>query len=74
MTCQEEKRSVSRDKNLLSIIHSLASGLQFIDDFFFFDSPVLEPNSDLPLWQVGGGWYPAPFVLSDEFICRIFPF
>lgn len=52
----------------------LTSGLEFIDDFFLFDPPVLEPDCDLPLREVCRGWYPPPFVLGNEFVRSVFPF
>lgn len=35
-----------------STFNPLTSGLQFVDDFFFFDPPVLEPDCNLPLGEI----------------------
>lgn len=37
------------------LFNPLTSGLQFVDDFFLFDPPVLEPDCNLPLGEVRRG-------------------
>lgn len=56
------------------LLNPLTGGLQFIDDLFLFDSPVLEPDCDLSLREVCRGRYPPPLVFSNEFIRSVFPF
>ncbi len=48
------------------------AGLNFGNEFFFFNPPVLKPNSDLTLGQVGSRWNLSPLVLCDEFVGCIF--
>lgn len=38
-----------------STFHPLTSGLQFVDNFFFFDPSVLEPDCNLPLGEIRRG-------------------
>lgn len=38
-----------------SIFNPLTSGLQFVDDFFLFDPPILEPDCNLPLREICRG-------------------
>lgn len=71
-----KKQVLTRFFKLPSTPHfnPLTRGLEFIDDFFLFDPPVLEPDCDLPLREVRCGWYPPPFVLGNEFVRSVFPF
>lgn len=52
-----KKQVLTRFFKLPSTPHfnPLTRGLEFIDDFFLFDPPVLEPDCDLPLREVRCG-------------------
>ena len=52
----------------------LTGALEFVDNFLFFNAPVLKPYCHLSLWQIGLGRYPSSFILCDEFIGGILPF
>lgn len=42
------------------------AALGFTDEFLLLDSPVLEPDGDLALREVGGGRDAPPLVFGDE--------
>lgn len=44
------------------------AGLDFGHKLFLLDAPVLEPDGDLALGQVGGGGDLPPLVLGDELV------
>lgn len=45
--------------------------LGFTDEFFLFDTTVLEPDSNLSLREVGGCRDPPSFVFGNELAGRI---
>lgn len=49
-----------------------AAAFDFGDDFLFLHPPVLKPNSDLSLREVGDGGDLSPLVLGDEFVAGVF--
>lgn len=56
---------------LSSGVHVIVLG--FTDKFLLLDSPVLEPDGDLTLWEVGGGRDAPSLVFGDEFAgCILF--
>lgn len=45
--------------------------LGFTDEFLLLDPPVLEPDGDLALREVGGGRDAPPLVFGDELAGRV---
>lgn len=50
---------------------SRRTGLHFGHELLLLHPPVLEPDGDLPLGQVGRGRYFPPLVLGDELVGRV---
>lgn len=47
------------------------AALHFGHELLLLHPPVLEPDGDLPLRQVGRGGDLPPLVLGDEFVCGV---